>query len=147
MTRGADSSPATATKAGHLRGLPLGILDGGAYEEDVRAVGEIRDERLGERKGPRWFVAKLMSHPCAFFVGLCCWIPALLMRPAIESFSAAISAAARRALVGSDRSQTTDTAWWPWPAIVFCKPSSLARSRPTRTTVPCFASSSAARCP
>ena len=84
-----------------------------------------------------------MSQPSAFLVGRSCMIPALLSSPAIGSPSSMICAAAFRALAGSDRSQTTGTARPPSRAIVCRTESSRSGERPTSTTVPCLARSSA----
>ena len=88
-----------------------------------------------------------MSKPSALFVARIGKTPALLMRPAIGRWSAMISAAARRALAMSDRSHTTETACRPFCSMVFCTSPSFWRSRPTSTTAPCSASSSAVRRP
>jgi hypothetical protein len=93
--------------------------------------------------GPMWFVANALSQPNAFLVSRIGKIPALLSRPTIGRSSAMISAAARRTLARSDKSQTTDTACWPVCSIAFCTLSSFPLSRPTNTTVPCFATSNA----
>jgi hypothetical protein len=58
-----------------------------------------------------------------------------------------ISEAARRTLARSDRSHTTDTACWPFCSMIFCTSASFPRSRPTKTTVPCLASSNAVQRP
>src|SRR5208337_1192277 len=72
-----------------------------------------------------------------------CLMPALLSRPTIGRFSAMISDAARRTLQISDRSHRTDAALCPFCSMIFLTSSSLWRSRPTSTTVPCLASSKA----
>jgi hypothetical protein len=96
---------------------------------------------------PRWFVAKVEFHPTEFCVACFCLTPALLNTPAMGSFSATISATARRTLAGSARSHTTHTAESPrWSSSRFTS-ASLSGDRPTSTSVPCFASSSAVRCP
>ena len=41
---------ATAAETGGLGGLALGIFDAGGDEDDVRTVGEMRHERLGQRE-------------------------------------------------------------------------------------------------
>jgi hypothetical protein len=75
-------------------------------------------------------------------------MPALLSSPASGKPNPATSAAARRTLAMSDRSQTTGTARPPGRAWTSAWTSaSLPGSRPASTTVPCLASSSAVRRP
>src|SRR5260221_6454008 len=98
--------------------------------------------------GPTWLVAKARSQPCALRPARLGMMPTLLSRPAIGRSSATISAAARRALGMSDKSQTTDTAWPAGCVWISVSTSlSLFGSRPTSTTVPCLESSSAVRRP
>jgi hypothetical protein len=90
---------------------------------------------------PKWFVANVGSHPTEFCVACFCLTPALLNTLAMGSFSATISAIARRTLAGSARSHTTHTAESPrWSSSRFTS-ASLSGDRPTSTSVPCFASS------
>src|SRR5260221_10267335 len=98
--------------------------------------------------GPTWLVAEARRPPCALRTARLGMMPTLVSRPAIGRSGATGSAAARRALGMSDKSQTTDTAWPAGCARISVSTSlSLPGSRPTSTTVPCLASSSAVRRP
>jgi hypothetical protein len=89
--------------------------------------------------GPRWFVAKVVSQPAAFFMTRGFWTPALLSNPTIGRSSAMICAAAPRTLARSDMSHTTGTACPPSRSIAFFTSLSLPLFRPTSTSVPCLA--------
>jgi len=109
----------------------------------VRAVGKVWDERFGERERPEVVGREGEIPPLRLFAVVTGMMPALFSKLAIVNRSAMISAAARRTLARSDKSQTTDTACPPFCLMAFRTSSSFLGSRATSTRVPCFASSSA----
>jgi hypothetical protein len=138
---------APARKPANLAGLRSGSSTAETTKTTFAPSGRCGTSASVNVNGPRWLVAKLMSQPRAFLVGRICMMPALLSRPAIGNRSATISAAARRTLARSDKSQTTGTARRPICSMILRTSSSFLGSRPTRMIVADLASSSAAARP